>query len=515
MIPDAAVEYYRAQRELTLEAVAVAADIWGSRPPRDFDAWFGRNVDALVGLVVAAQQRAISSADGYVADALDEIGTSVAAEVQTAPAGLVGVASDGRELSSLLYGPVITTKGRIAQGAGAAQAWESGLAALVMRVQTQVADTARVATGLSITARPRVGYVRMLVGRSCSRCAVLAGRFYPYSAGFLRHPQCNCRHIPSREDTADDIRTDPRKFFSSLSEAEQDKVFTKAGAQAIRDGADASQVVNAHRGTHGLDVAGSSNVYGRPLATTTEGMTRRGIAGQVIRNRGRNPRTTPRLMPEAIYELATSRDDALRLLRMNGYVLDRPSVGRRVQAGAPVRRRAPAPVAGGSGNGPIDPPGTSRTTGSGEPPREYSIVLPDGRAIPFGPHNRPIFDDTALSKTLDGLPGNRKVGQHRWGSSIFGKTWFPKSWDDEQVRRAVNLTFDDPEAAYQKGGQVFLLREVDRVIVAAAATGRLAKNPEFFAAFPVNGDGVVRYRPDELQQLELDRSEIDKHKPGR
>lgn len=381
MIPSAASSYYESQRNTTLEFLQIAAELWGASPPRDFDSWFGRRVDELVAAAMVGQREVISGSDAYVASVLDETGVSVAAEVLAQPAALIGVASDGRPLDSLLYGPVITAKGKIADGASPAVAWDSGLQSLAMRFHTLLADTARAATGLSIAARPRVGYVRMLVGRSCSRCAILAGRFYPYSAGFLRHPQCNCRHIPASEDTADDVRTDPQKFFTSLGEAEQDKVFTKAGAQAIRDGADINQVVNARRGAHGLDVAGSSlldrglvrqSVYGRQLHTTTEGMTRRGLANKSLRARGRDPKTTPRLMPEAIYELAGSREEALRLLQMNGYVVDSPvrraapTLMQRAQSVA-AKSEGAQPEASSGGKGPIGPIGPRKPrTGGGD-----------------------------------------------------------------------------------------------------------------------------------------------------
>ncbi|PEH74631.1 hypothetical protein CRM89_00325 [Nocardia sp. FDAARGOS_372] len=142
-----------------------------------------------------------------------------------------------------------------------------------------------------------------------------------HTANSLIVSNCNCRHIPSREDRADEITTDPKKYFESLSEADQNKTFGQAGAQAIRDGADMSQVVNARRG---LTIIGGraqrSEVYGRRLLTTTEGVTRRGQAGRAMRARGRNARTTPRLMPEAIYEIAETRAEAIELLRKYGYV---------------------------------------------------------------------------------------------------------------------------------------------------------------------------------------------------
>lgn len=59
---------------------------------------------------------------------------------------------------------------------------------------------------------------------------------------------CDCRHIPCPEAVADDLTTDPRAYFDSLSGPEQERIFTRSGAKAIRDGADMGRVVNARRG---------------------------------------------------------------------------------------------------------------------------------------------------------------------------------------------------------------------------------------------------------------------------
>src|SRR5690348_18342012 len=32
---------------------------------------------------------------------------------------------------------------------------------------------------------------------SCQRCAILAGRWYRWSQGFLRHPRCDCVNLPA------------------------------------------------------------------------------------------------------------------------------------------------------------------------------------------------------------------------------------------------------------------------------------------------------------------------------
>ncbi|MCQ4148685.1 VG15 protein [Rhodococcus qingshengii] len=345
MLPDAAAAHYAEQRGITADVLGIAADIWGTRPPRDFDAWFDANIGMLMELVTAGQGRAMAGSGEYVADALDELGISgVAPESAVETAALVGVASDGRALDSLMYGAVITSKGQVAGGASTSQAWESGLSSLLTRLQVQVADASRAATSLHIASRRGVGYVRMLNPPSCSRCVVLAGRFYRYNQGFDRHPGCDCRHIPANEDRAGDLRTDPRLYFESRSAAQQDKEFTIAGAQAIRDGADMSQVVNARRGmsTAQVNLAGwipkgklsTENVYGQSVATTDEGVTRLGVAYQAMSMAGYAERSTdvrgrryfkakaPRLMPETIYQIAEDRPDALRLLKLYGYMSD-------------------------------------------------------------------------------------------------------------------------------------------------------------------------------------------------
>jgi hypothetical protein len=126
---------------------------------------------------------------------------------------------------------------------------------------------------------------------------------------------------------------DPEDYFRGLSRAEQDRVFTRAGAAAVRDGADLTSVVNARRGMYTADA------YGRTLRATHEGATRRGRFYRMERARvelqtgarfarGRTeaqrglPRfqlRSPRLMPEEIYRLAEDRDEAIRMLRRFGY----------------------------------------------------------------------------------------------------------------------------------------------------------------------------------------------------
>lgn len=235
---------------------------------------------------------------------------------------LLDVASDGRPLASLL---------EFAQQADSAT--------FDRIVTTQLQDAGRTGESLATAVRPQVtGYVRMLQMPSCSRCIVLAGRVYRWSDGFDRHPQCDCIHVPTSEDVAEDLTTNPNRAFDSLPSAaelgerypgltveqrrkrglySQEDIFTAAGAQALRDGADMGRVVNARtlsnrRGTRSSVY--SAQAFGRDvLATYTyQGAMRR------LRNGDRPP---VRLMPESIYELAEGdRAEALRLLRLYGYI---------------------------------------------------------------------------------------------------------------------------------------------------------------------------------------------------
>jgi hypothetical protein len=216
--------------------------------------------------------------------------------------------------------PAFETQAFIDQGMPAAQATAIGQRHLERIVATQVADAARVATGVAqVNDRAVRGYVRMLTPPSCSRCVVLAGKFYSANAGFDRHPLCDCVHIPAAEHLPDQA-TDPRRYFDSLTESQQDATFTKAGARAIRDGADTAQVVNARRG---MSKAASGRrtterVFGRDVYLTREGITKRGQAGRRLGKRNRGVR----LMPEQIYlEAAGDRAEAIRLLRLHSYLL--------------------------------------------------------------------------------------------------------------------------------------------------------------------------------------------------
>lgn len=150
-----------------------------------------------------------------------------------------------------------------------------------------IQDAGRTAATVDIGRRPAItGYVRSLNLPSCSRCAVLAGRVYRYSTGFLRHPRCDCLMTPTTQALGSELVLDPTDAIGSG----QIRGLSKADLQALNEGADLGQVVNVRRGGAGLTVGSS-----------------------VVARAGR-------LTPQGILNVASDRDDVIRLLRQFRYI---------------------------------------------------------------------------------------------------------------------------------------------------------------------------------------------------
>lgn len=312
-IPPAISHHYALVREQEAHALAVATRHWRRLGPNWIaDAWRER-IPTVASAITTAQRTAATSALVSGALALAEQGQWAPPDGLVDPNAFAGLTADGRNLDTLLRAPAITTRTLIVGGMEPAQALAAGGRQLSMMVLTEVADAGRGAAGVQIAARHRVGYVRMLNPPSCSRCVILAGRFYRWNQGFLRHPRCDCTHVPTMvtdqaEAFARGLIDDPYEAFNRMSEAEQNRIFTNAGARAIRDGADMYQVVNARRG---MRYRG---------AFTSEGTSRHGWAGQILRKGQR------RMTPETIYRLNPNREQAVEALRAQGYITGRGQV---------------------------------------------------------------------------------------------------------------------------------------------------------------------------------------------
>ncbi|MFG3050331.1 hypothetical protein ACGFZP_05155 [Kitasatospora sp. NPDC048239] len=337
-VMELAALHLAARRRTAAAAVLGAVREWRTLDADDLTGSWEAAMPRLQAVLSAGQLVAAGAAQAYTDTALAAQGVP-AAPSRIDPAAFARTAVDGRSLVSLLYLPVIDTEQALAEGASTQEAFGVGERKLRMLVDTEVADAGRAADGVGITANRRSrGYVRMISGGACGRCALLAGKEYAFNRGFQRHPHCHCTHVPIGGRTGFRGRTlNARDYFDSLTPAQQSRAFTVAGARAIRDGADITAVVNARRGVTTIgswvrdDVTHRGRVVrmgtpGRQVTTTTEGTTRRGLAARRLRDldadkaRGRGARRVNRLTPEAIYRLASDRDDAIRLLHRFGYL---------------------------------------------------------------------------------------------------------------------------------------------------------------------------------------------------
>jgi hypothetical protein len=323
MIPDAAVAHYKKMQRMQALVVLAGAQLWSEVSLNDLSGSWAAQVPLLLPILTGVQVKAAAAGAEYGAATLAEQGLYEAPEVFVNPEGFGGFASDGRSLAGLLYAPVPHTKTLIAGGMDPRQAVAQGGKFLTTLTRTQVADAGRVAAGVDTASRQYVGYVRMLNPPSCSRCSVLAGRFYRWNNGFRRHPKCDCVHVQTTMTAAaetEGLVHDPYEYFKSLSPEEQDRTYTKAGAQAIRDGGDIFQVVNSRRGITYAGESKDGTRRGQSVkgSFTSEGTTKRGnfrtSSGELTKGK--------RLTPEAIYKLnGSNRAAALKDLEKYGYIL--------------------------------------------------------------------------------------------------------------------------------------------------------------------------------------------------
>jgi len=309
MLPPAARDFYALQQRVNKTARNEVRRLW-RRMGSDFDSSWGQIAPAIFATISEAQLVVAEHSVPYLKELADQT-TETTVEGELVPRSLAGVASDGRPLDSLAYGAVVRSGEAFNAGATQTQALKAGGAWLDMMTALQVADTARVATSIGAQVRPEwSGYVRYLNPPSCQRCAVLAGRVYRHSTGFQRHPRCDCMMVPCK----DAAWAEAEGFIGNPDDAWRQghiKDLTKGQQQALEDGADISQVVNAKRGMT------TTVIGGRKVKVTSEGTTRRGVAF-----RGRTGRNmSARLTPESIYRIADDQADRIRMLRLHGYVL--------------------------------------------------------------------------------------------------------------------------------------------------------------------------------------------------
>lgn len=345
---------YQAESSRRSDRVAASVGrLWRQVRGGSFDAGWDAIAPQVEQRVVAGQVAAAKAGAAYANRALVLQGAKPGPPIY--PVSFGGATREGREVVPELYASVTTAKSLVRRGSGVGSAFEAGFGVLSLLAGTIVRDAGIAAVksasvaGVDSGEAPRTfrKMIRVVQPGACSRCAILAGRD-DYKRNFERHPGCRCSLMPMINDDWSVFKDSgffesAEAYFDSLSEAEQDRVFTKAGAWAIRNGADPVKVVNARRGApftkaDPWDMSQRARLRpvkigvksdGSPLYVyaTREGTSYRSAWAREQRDgvKGDDDRyrrtTTLRLMPEQIMKMSGTPERAVELLKKYGYIL--------------------------------------------------------------------------------------------------------------------------------------------------------------------------------------------------
>ena len=309
-LPSATVDHYRASLVLKARLVHELRAAWRKVEPNRVKASWADLYAGIRPRVLDYQYAAAQEGASYSARSLAQIGDYESPSMFVDPMGFVGSDGEGLGLDSYLAVPASQTVKNLSEGMAPAVALDKGGKKLDQLASVMLADIGRQAAAVDVAARAGVGYVRMVNPPTCKDCLVLAGRTYRWNKGFLRHPGCDCVHVPAKDSsTHEGMVVDPYEHFHSLSSEQQNALFGEANAEAIREGADIFQVYNSSR-------TGKMSQNGH---FTREGRSRHGTAGQLLKPGQK------RLTPEGIYwqadQFGLSREETLDLLRTHGYLL--------------------------------------------------------------------------------------------------------------------------------------------------------------------------------------------------
>lgn len=330
MLSDLALQHQRKRTELSDRVARQAARLWLSIQVGNIDAGWDRIAPDLERVVTVGQLQAARSAQAYTSQMF--LGQDMPSDGGAIiPGAFTGSTLEGRQILPELYAAATTAKTLIGRGAGVGEAFRAGTAVMSLLAGTIVRDAGNMADKVSTVKRGGVLMARVISPNACSRCAILAGVGH-FTRHFERHPHCRCTTIPvrSEDEIPEGVFSSAADYFNSLSKAEQDRVFTKSGAEAIRLGASETSVVNARRGMYrtrqpdSLVARATQRTLvgpdGKPFKAyvTTESRMR---FGSPYRVDGSRRTSQVRLMPETILQQAgEDREKAVQMLREFGYI---------------------------------------------------------------------------------------------------------------------------------------------------------------------------------------------------
>jgi hypothetical protein len=346
-----AFAHQKARIDLGNRLAARSMALWRRMDVRNLNAHWDMVAPLMVEQVTAAQLVAANQATTYIGR-LDATYPGFAPlPAQINPQAFTNVMGDGRQIAPAFFGAVTNTKTLIGQGVAANTAFEAGARFIALLASSAINDLGRSADRTLSIGKGYTSYVRVVGGSACSRCAMLAG-IYSGETAFARHVHCQCSTCPiphEGKSVPQGFHDSPQSYFDSLSKDQQDRVFTNAGAEAIRQGADPIRVVNARRGANGIQYSSHGYIPANPATsrrltpvmigrkadgsplnvyTTAEGRYRgdfrkaENARGAAAIQGGRYQRTTSvRVMPEQLLKMAGNDPVRWReLLNRYGYL---------------------------------------------------------------------------------------------------------------------------------------------------------------------------------------------------
>ena len=244
-----AQDHYRRSQAHQRSVVAALLALWQATGPSGF-----RDVAVrAAGLLAAGQLVAAAQAARYVLDAAAEQNLP-GPDFELLPRGFAGESASGRALDDVLGAPVARVWALIDNGADYQMATRSGELMLTRIVSNEVTQSGIDAVQAGIVANPAMGgYIRLVRAPACGRCAILAGKWFEFNQGFDRHPLCDCVLVPAGRRAeavgamtpwAANLVDNPRAYFDSLSEADQNRLFGAAVSDQVRAGGDVITAVN-------------------------------------------------------------------------------------------------------------------------------------------------------------------------------------------------------------------------------------------------------------------------------
>src|SRR5574343_706079 len=251
MPPQATLDLYAATPRRSLAAMLGARSLWDRVNVRgDWAEQWAALLPRAIVLVGSAQVGAATDGAATVGAELAQAGFPEQQLARVAPAAFAGWLEDAdtgavTTLDKALYSPLIRARQSVGDPALMLLV---GRSALEATVQAAVADAARQASGVQAVATARTVATWYEPAPYCQRCAVLIGKRVKPTTQFVRHPRCDGMvRILSERD---------REVLPEVT-PEQVTDLNRWQRQALEEGADFNQVVNANTSPRGGRLGGS------------------------------------------------------------------------------------------------------------------------------------------------------------------------------------------------------------------------------------------------------------------